>query len=56
MSRRDRVERDNRGTLGSFVEECANKGLIFARVKKSVEVVENKWEILLLLMEKSEKT
>lgn len=27
---------------GCFVEECANKGLILARVKKSGEVIENK--------------
>jgi hypothetical protein len=27
---------------GAFSEECANKRLIFARVRKSVEVIENK--------------
>jgi hypothetical protein len=30
------------GYPGGLWEECANKGLIFARVKKSGEVIENK--------------
>ena len=38
-----------------FSEELVNEGLIFSRVKKSVEVVENKWEILLLVLQVSRK-
>jgi hypothetical protein len=30
------------GTPGCFCEECENKGVILKRVKKSVQVIENK--------------
>ena len=39
-----------------FLEECENKWLIFLRVKKSGQVIENKWEILLLLLQKEGKS
>jgi hypothetical protein len=43
---------------GAFSEECANKRLIFARVKKSGEVIENKGRKIrrfLGFLEKSER-
>ena len=38
------VRREGGRYPACFLEECENKGLIFARVKKILEVIENKGE------------